>query len=280
MKIHELIAAGPTRSFEFFPPKTDEGRSQLEATLDELEAITPSFVSVTYGAGGTTRDLTRDLVVGINATHPYPAMPHLTCMGHTSAQIQDMLRDYAKSGITNILALAGDPPADGSPVSGDFHYASDLIEVARSVGQFSVGVAAFPEGHPRSASLTEDRRNLAAKLEGADFGITQFFFDADHYSRMVDDLAALGCETPVLPGIMPMLNPATIRRFAEMNRASFPEELADRVERAVGDDRMAIAVDSAVQLCETLQTRGAPGLHLYCLNRSEGARRILEAVQH
>ena len=280
MKIHELIAAGPTRSFEFFPPKTDEGRSQLEATLDELEAITPSFVSVTYGAGGTTRDLTRDLVVGINATHPYPAMPHLTCMGHTSAQIQDMLRDYAKSGITNILALAGDPPADGSPVSGDFHYASDLIEVARSVGQFSVGVAAFPEGHPRSASLTEDRRNLAAKLEGADFGITQFFFDADHYSRMVDDLAALGCETPVLPGIMPMLNPATIRRFAEMNQASFPEELADRVERAVGDDRMAIAVDSAVQLCETLQTRGAPGLHLYCLNRSEGARRILEAVQH
>lgn len=277
-RIDELLAAGPTTSFEFFPPRTAEGAAQLERTIAELDRVPPSFVSVTYGAGGTTRDLTRDLVVRMNASHGYPAMPHLTCMGHTTGEIDALLDDYAAAGIDNVLALAGDPPADGSPASGDYHHASELVAQIRARGGFAVGVAAFPEGHPRSASLAEDRRWLAHKLSGADFGITQFFFDPDHYLRMVDDLAVLGCETPVLPGIMPMLNPAAIRRFAEMNAATFPEDLARRVDEAEGADKMAIAVDAAVSLCRRLLEAGVPGLHLYCLNRSEAALAVLDAV--
>ena len=277
-KIGDLIAAGPTVSFEFFPPKTDEGRTQLGRCLDELAVVDPSFVSVTYGAGGTDRDLTRDLVVEINGKRDYPAMPHLTCIGHTRADLEAMLDDYARSGIHNILALAGDPPADGSPAAGDFTYASELVELVRSRGDFSVAVAAFPEGHPRSATLAEDRRRLADKLALADVGITQFFFRAGDYFSMVDDLARLGCDTPVLPGIMPMLNPEVIRRFATMNGAYFPDELAAKVSDAAAEDRITIAVEAAVALSDELVAGGVPGLHLYCLNRSSAVLAILGSL--
>lgn len=278
-KIAELLAAGPTTSFEFFPPKTPEGVEQLHRAVDELESVSPSFVSVTYGAGGGMRHLTRDVVIELNSQRSFPAMPHLTCIGHTRAELIELIDGYAAAGVTNILALAGDPPADGSPAVGDFSHASELIELVRSRGDFSIGVAAFPEVHPRSVDRADDRRHLAAKLTAADFGITQFFFRADDYFAMVDELAALGCDTPVIPGIMPMLNPATIRRFALMNGTAFPEDLAASVDGAATDEeRLAIAVDAAVELADRLVAGGVPGLHLYALNRSEAALAILDRV--
>jgi methylenetetrahydrofolate reductase (NADH) len=277
--IADLLRAGPTRSVEFFPPKTPEGRAQLDRTLDALAPVDLSFVSVTYGAGGSTREVTRDIVVGINDTWAFPAMPHLTCIGHTRDELGELLDDYVAAGITNVLALAGDPPADGSPAVGDFTYASELVELVRDRGDLAIGVAAFPEHHPRSVGRDDDREHLAAKLAAADFGITQFFYDADDYFRMVEELAAIGCTTPVLPGIMPMTNPTSIRRFAAMNGARFPEALATKVDAATTDDeRLSVVVDSTVELCERLVAGGVPGLHFYCLNRPEATLGVIEAL--
>jgi methylenetetrahydrofolate reductase (NADPH) len=177
-KISDLLVAGPTLSFEFFPPKSDEAERQLEKAIHELAPLRPSFVSVTYGAGGSTRDRTRDIVIEVNRSQPFPAMPHLTCSGHTRAQITELLDEYAAAGIHNILALAGDPPADGSEPGGDFTYATELVEMVRDhPGDFAIGVAAHPELHPRSDGDREaDRRWLAAKLALADFALTQFFY--------------------------------------------------------------------------------------------------------
>jgi methylenetetrahydrofolate reductase (NADPH) len=277
--VADLLAAGPTLSVEFFPPRTDEGVAQLRATVAELAPADLSFVSVTYGAGGSTRELTRDLVVGLEAEQPYPAMAHLTCVGHAKAQLDDLLDDYAANGVHNLLALFGDPPADGTDPGGDFEHAIDLVQLVRShPTPMSVAVAAHPEGHPRSPDLATDRKFLAAKLQAADLGITQFFFDADDYFRMVDDLAALGCDTPVLPGVMPLANPTSIRRFADMAGARFPEELAARVEAAEGDDRHRIVVDAVSRLSQQLLDGGAPGLHLYCLNRSAVVLDVVEQL--
>ena len=277
-RIPDLLAAGPTRSVEFFPPKTPDGIAQLHRTIDELSTIDLSFVSVTYGAGGSTRDLTRDLVIGINEANPFPAMPHLTCIGHTTAELESLIDDYVANGVVNVLALAGDPPADGSPAAGDFTYASELVELVRARSDMAVAVAAFPEVHPRSPDRESDRRTLAAKLESADFGITTFFFDPDGYFRMVDELAALGCDTPVLPGIVEVLNPTATRRFSDMNGTHFPEELAARIDEATGTDRQKIIVETSVEICERLLAGGVPGLHFYCLNRAETTLEIAAAL--
>jgi methylenetetrahydrofolate reductase (NADPH) len=283
VKIADLLAAGPTLSFEFFPPKTDEAERQLEKTIHELAALHPSFVSVTYGAGGSTRDRTRDIVVQVNREQPFPAMAHLTCMGHSSDEIRLLLDEYAEAGVTNILALAGDPPADGSDPSGDFTYALELVELVREhPGGFSVGVAAHPELHPRSADRGDDRRHLAIKLQAADFGITNFFFRTEDYLSMVEDLADLGCTTPVLPGIMPpgATPVAGLVRMSNMNGTAIPPELLERLE-AVADDpaaRLDIAVEVATQLCRELLDAGAPGVHLYALNRSAAVLRIVDAL--
>ena len=279
-KIVDLLAAGRTLSFEFFPPKNDEMERQLEKTIHELAPLPPSFVSVTYGAGGSTRDRTRDIVIDVNRNQPFPAMAHLTCSGHTRAQITELLDEYAAAGVHNILALAGDPPADGSDPGGDFTYATELVEIVRDhSGDFSVGVAAHPELHPRSGGdRTSDRRFLAAKLEAADFGVTQFFFDADDHLRMVDELAALGCSTPVLPGVMPPIQVPGLIRMATMNGSVLPEALMARLE-PVADDTDAvrdIGIEVATELCRRLLDAGSPGLHLYALNRSYSALRIVE----
>lgn len=280
-KIGDLLAAGRTLSFEFFPPKTDEAERQLEKAIHELAPLRPSFVSVTYGAGGSTRDRTRDIVVEINSTQPFPAMPHLTCSGHTRSEICSLLDEYAQAGIHNILALAGDPPADGSDPGGDFTYAIELVETVREhAGDFSIGVAAHPELHPRSAGdRAADRRFLAAKLAAADFAIAQFFFEADDYLRMVDELAALGSTTPILPGVMPpsATSLAGLKRMAGMNGSVIPAALLDRLEAAEGDKdaRRAIGVEVATELSQRLLDGGAPGLHLYPLNRSELVMRIV-----
>jgi methylenetetrahydrofolate reductase (NADPH) len=279
-KIADLLAAGPTLSFEFFPPKSDEAERQLEKAIHELAGLEPSFVSVTYGAGGSTRDRTRDIVVQVNREQAFPAMAHLTCVGHTRDDVRVLLDEYAEAGVCNILALAGDPPADGSDPGGDFSYALELVELVRDHdGGFSVGVAAHPELHPRSSDRAGDRQHLARKLEAADFGITQFFFDVADYLAMVDELAALGCTTPVLPGIMPpgVTGLAPLVRMAGMNGSAVPQALVDRLE-AVADDldaRRDIAVEVATELCRRLLGAGAPGLHLYALNRSAAVTRIV-----
>ena len=274
-RIVDLLAAGPTVSFEFFPPKTDTAMRALDNALDQLSALAPSFVSVTYGAGGSTKDRTRSIVLDINEHRPFPAMPHLTCMSHTKVEVIDLLDDYAGHGIENVLALAGDPPADGGASEGEFRFALELVELVRDKGDFSVGVAAFPELHPRSGGdIARDRHHLAAKLECADFAITQFFADADDYARLVDDLDALGVTKPVLPGIMSPNNPAGYRRMAAMNGTRVPGELLARIEGATADDALDIAVDATTQMCARLLELGAPGLHFYTLNRADVTRRV------
>jgi len=275
-KIGDLLAAGRTFSFEFFPPKTDEARRQLEKAVHELAPLRPSFVSVTYGALGSTREFTRDAVVRINEEQPFPAMPHLTCVGHTRADIDELLDHYANSGIENVLALGGDPPADGSDPGGDFTYATELLEVVRAhPARFCIGVAAHPEVHPRSPDRATDRRRLADKLALADFAITQFSFLPDEQVRLRDELAALGCTTPVIPSVFPVINVAGVQRMAAMNHSVIPAPLLDRLNAATSPEEVAaIGVDAATEICERLLAEEMPGLHLYPMNRSESLRRL------
>jgi methylenetetrahydrofolate reductase (NADPH) len=274
-RISDLLASGRTLSFEFFPPKTDEAARALEKVVAELAELEPSFVSVTYGALGSSRERTRDVVVRINQDHAFPAMAHLTCVGHTRADIAALLDEYAASGVENILALGGDPPADGSDPGGDFAHALELVQVVRDhPAGFCIGVAAHPELHPRSVDRAADRRHLVEKLEVADFGVTQFFFDADHYLRMVDELAELGCTKPVLPGIMPAINVAGLQRMSAMNGTEIPAPLLDRF-LAVEDEEEAVVelgIEAATALAARLQEAGAPGLHLYALNRTRSVQ--------
>ena len=277
-KIADLLAVGRTYSFEFFPPKSDEATALLEKTIGELEPLAPSFVSVTYGAGGSTRERTRDVVLHIERDTSLPAMAHLTCIGHSRQELIDILTGYREAGIENILALAGDPPPGEEPaaVETELAYALDLVELVREVGDFSVGVAAHPELHPRSPDRDSDRIHLAAKLAVADFGITQFFFRASDYLTMIDELAALGCTKPVVPGIMPVTNAGQVKRFAEMAGAAFPEDLAERLMAASDDpaEVRRIGVEVATELCQDLLDAGVPGLHFYTLNRSTATRDI------
>jgi methylenetetrahydrofolate reductase (NADPH) len=279
--IRDLLATGPTWSLEFFPPRTDEAEERFRQTLAELAPLRPSFASVTYGALGSTQEKTRELVVGMNAAHPFPTMAHLTCVGHTRAQISALLDEYAANGVENILALGGDPPADGSDPGGDFSHAIELVELVREhPASFSVGVAAHPELHPRSGDRRSDRRNLAAKLELADFAITQFFYRVDEYARMLDELGGLGCTRPVVAGVMPFVSSEGLRRMAAMNRTAIPPDLETRLQAAgeVAAAVTALGVEVAVGLCEELVAAGAPGLHLYTLNRSESVLRVADTL--
>jgi methylenetetrahydrofolate reductase (NADPH) len=275
-RIADLLAARRTLSFEFFPPQSAEAERQLFDALAELEPLRPDFVSVTYGAGGSTRDRTRDVVVAIEQGRRFAAMAHLTCVGHTTGDIDALLDAYVTAGVENILALGGDPPKDGPAPAGDFTHASDLVAHLRSRGSFSIGVAAHPEGHPRSPDLASDRRLLAAKLAEADFAITQFFFRAEDYLGLVDELAAMGCDRPVIPGIMPVTNAGQVKRFAELAGAEFPPDLAERIGAVAHDpaEVRRIGVEVATELCATLLDRGVPGLHFYTLNRSTATREI------
>lgn len=276
--IRDLIGGEPTLSFEFFPPADTAGRGRLDEAVDALERLRPSFVSVTCGAGGQGHDRTRDIVVDINRRHDFAAMAHLTCVGHTRAEVDRLLADYAAHGVDDVLALAGDPPPDGSTPRGDFTHAIELVDVVRERRDFSIAVAAHPEVHPRSPDRVTDRRHLAAKLARADFAITQFFFDPAHYRRLVDDLDQLGCHKPIIPGIFPVTAPKTVRRFAAMNGTAIPEALFERVESAPEADRRAIAVEAAARLAHALLDEGAPGLHVYTMNRPETATALVEAL--
>jgi methylenetetrahydrofolate reductase (NADPH) len=277
-RISDLLAKGPTWSFEFFPPKTPEGMASFDRAVTELSALEPAYVSITYGAGGSARDTTYDLVVRVNEEQAFPAMPHLTCVGHTRAELVDLLESYQSQGVDNVLALAGDPPKDGSDPGGDFVYATELVALAREVGDFSVGVAAFPEVHPRSTDRATDRRFLAAKLEAADFGMTQFFWEAEHYRTMIEELGALGCTTPILPGVMPFVSVAGARRMSAMNNTEIPAWLQERMDEVDGDAEATrrLGVEVATGLIERLLEIGVPGIHLYAMNRAQSIEEIYD----
>jgi methylenetetrahydrofolate reductase (NADPH) len=274
-RIIDQLAAGRTFSYEVFPPKTDEGRRQLERTVTELNAAKPAFVSVTYGAGGSTRELTRELVSDIQGRTGTTTMAHLTCVAHSRAELLDLVGQYRQDGIENVLALGGDPPADGTP-PGELTHASDLVELLAADGGFCIGVAAQPELHPRSPDRASDRHHLAAKLAMADFAITQFFFEPEPYLTMCDELRALGVDKPVIPGIMPVTNLASVDRMAAMSGAAFPAHLHARFEPVADDpDAMrALGIELATELAAKLLDAGAPGVHLYTLNRPEAALAI------
>ena len=277
-KIGDLLRRGRTFSFEFFPPKSDAEQATLVKTLHELQPLEPSFVSVTYRGGRSSRDRTHDLVVGILKTTTLTPMAHLICVAHTRLELAEILVNFRKAGIENLMALGGDPPTDPDAAEGELAHAIELVELARAIGGFSIGVAAHPAGHPRSPDLDFDRDYLVKKLALADFAVTQFFFDAADYLRLVDEVATLGMDKPIIPGIMPVTNLASIPRMAEMG-AAVPSAIAARLE-AAGDAEAVrqTGIEFATELCEKLLAEGAPGLHFYTLNRSRATRELYASL--
>ncbi|MBA3286995.1 MAG: methylenetetrahydrofolate reductase [Acidimicrobiia bacterium] len=275
-RVSELLASGRTFSFEFFPPQSDAAQLTLGRTIAELEPLQPSFVSVTYGAAGGTRQRTREVVAWVRRETAITPMAHLTCQGHRRREIATLLAEYRDAGIDNILALGGDPPADPADARpSDYRYAAELVEDIQQLEHFSIGVAAHPDGHPRSPDRETDRRMLAAKLVRADFAITQFFFEAEHYVRLVGELAALGIDKPVLPGIMPVTNISQITRMARLSGAAVPGWVTARFDGLDDPSEVRrVGVSLATTLCAELLAAGAPGLHFYTLNRSTATREI------
>jgi methylenetetrahydrofolate reductase (NADPH) len=280
-RVDELLQRGRTRSFEFFPPKSDDETAVLERTLGDLRALDPSFVSVTYRGGRESRQRTFDLVTRIQRTGELTAMAHLICVGHRRDEMRDLLKNYADAGVVNVMVLGGDVPDNDAEVTSEFRYALELVELAREVGEFCVGVGAHPQGHPRSPSTAEDRRHLARKLDAADFAVTQFFFEAEEWVHLVSELAELGVGKPVLPGIMPVTTLSGAARMATMG-AAVPPGLLARLEAAhVTGGPSAVraeGVRAATELCQQLLDVGVPGLHFYTLNRSTATREICHAL--
>jgi len=268
-------------SFELFPPKTDEGERQLWQTVRELEALQPTFVSLTYGAGGSTRDRTVRIAAELATHTTLTPVAHLTCVGASRDDLRGVIAQYAAAGVSTVLALRGDPPGGpgGTWVQhpDGLAHADELVALVRSLGDFSVGVAAFPEGHPESSDLDADARVLAAKQDaGAEFAISQFFFQARDYRQLIDRARSHGCTMPVIPGLMPVTNVVQIERFATLSGAAFPEDLAARFAAVKDDDEAVrrLGIDVAVELAKELLELGAPGLHFYTLNRSSSTREI------
>lgn len=281
--LRDVLASGRLSfSFEFFPPRDAPGERQLWQTIRELEALSPTFVSVTYGAGGwSTRDRTLRVTERIASDTTLDVVAHLTCVGHTREQLRRIIGDLAASGVRNVLALRGDPPGGpGEPWvrhPEGLDYAIDLVRLVRELGDFTVGVAAFPQVHPEAPDADADARILAAKAEaGASFAVTQLFFDAEDYACLVERAATYGCTIPVLPGIMPITNLKQVTRFAELSRREVPQWVVSRLA-AYGDDAAAVraaGIEIATELCDRLLAEGAPGLHYYTLNRSTATRQI------
>jgi len=287
VRIDEIIAAAeqPVFSFEFFPPKSDEGERNLRATLQSLQELEPDFVSVTYGAGGSTRERTVELTKWIKQELGIEAMAHLSCVGTTREQLCAILDEIAAAGIENVLALRGDPPRGESewrPHPGGLHYSTELAALIASRYAFGIGAACFPEVHPEAPDLGHDLRFLAEKVRsGATFLITQLFFDNELYFRFVEEARAAGIEVPIVPGIMPITDAGQIKTITGMCGASIPGELLEQLEIRAGDPDavLQLGVSYATLQCAELLARGAPGVHFYTLNRSPATRAILSALK-
>src|SRR3954471_2544956 len=274
-QVRARLAAGRSFSFEFFPPRDDAGEVVLWEAIRRLESFAPSFVSVTYGAGGATRDRTTRITAAIAASTTLTPVAPLTCVGASRGELRRVIGAYAASGVSTVLALRGDPPGGpGAPWTAHpegLDHAVDLVRLVRSLGTFEVGVAAFPDVHPESPGLDHDARVLAEKADaGATFAITQFFFEPDGYFRLVDRLAALGCDLPILPGIMPVTKLREIERFPQLSGKPLPPKVLARLEAAAADPAALrrAGVEIATELSTALLDGGAPGLHFYTLNRS------------
>jgi methylenetetrahydrofolate reductase (NADPH) len=287
VRIDEILAAAdePVFSFEFFPPKTDQGWSNLREALGSLVALEPDFASVTYGAGGSTRDRTLEVTKWLKQDLGIEAMAHLSCVGSTREDLRGILDGIAASGIENVLALRGDPPrgeTEWRPHPGGLHYSTELAALISEGYPFGIGAACFPEVHPEAPDLVHDLRFLKAKVDsGVSFLITQLFFDNELYFRFVEEARAAGIEVPILPGIMPVTNVGQIKTITGMCGASIPAALLEQLEIRTDDPDavLQLGVSYATLQCAELLARGAPGIHFYTLNRSPATRAILSALK-
>lgn len=279
MKIKELIDRNKySISFEFFPPKTGEEEERLFETIDRLETLKPTFVSVTYGAGGSTMKNTRQVVKRTTEETALTVMPHLTCINQSPAELIDLLSDYRQFGIENILALRGDLPRGMkmSDLTDGRCYARDLVQLVASLNAFSIGVAVYPEGHLESPNLEMDMLHTKEKIDaGADFAITQMFFDNRVYYDFMERAEKIGIRVPIIPGIMPVTDIARIKRFSQICGATLPKAAVERLEEAAGEEAQKIGVDFATRQCEDLWRNGIRYFHFYTLNRSDVVSEIL-----
>jgi 5,10-methylenetetrahydrofolate reductase len=282
LSMRELLARGDRSfSFEFFPPKDEAGEEQLWQAITELEPYGPTFVSVTYGAGGTTRDRTVAITARIARETGMLPVAHLTCVGHTTDELAMILDDLGAAGVHHVMALRGDPPggpgSPWTPTEGGLTYANELVALIHERADMRIGVAAFPEGHVDARDLDHDAMVLKAKYDaGAEFAVTEMVLRASDYVALVERAEAAGADFPIIPGIMPILNLRSMERMVELSRRELPEEVVDRLQPLADEpERLrAEGIAIATELCEALLDAGAPGLHFYTLNRSKATREI------
>ncbi|PXY19610.1 methylenetetrahydrofolate reductase [Prauserella muralis] len=280
--LERLRGERPVFSVEFFPPRDAADEAALWHAIRELEQLDPAYMSITYGAGGSSRDGTIRSIARVATETTLVPMAHLTAVNHSVAELRNVIGWYAAVGVRNILALRGDPLGDPYgewvPHPDGLSYAEELVTLVRSLGDFCVGVSAFPYGHPRSPDLATDTAHLVRKFDaGADFGIAQLFFEAEDFLRLRDRVAAAGCAAPLIPGIMPLTTPRTLAKTIELSGVHAPRRLLDRLEPLAGDAKAfrAEGLDAVTELCERLLAEGVPALHFYTFNRSKATRELV-----